>query len=200
MSPFTIVPIVEGHGEVSAVPILIRRLAEHIDPARSVDVRKPIRGHRSKLVRPDEAKRFLDLAVQKLGDQRGAVLVIIDADDDCPAELGPQLVSACRSIRGDVPVSVVLAVCEFEAWFLAAAESLRGVRGLAADLERPANPEAIRDAKGWIKRSRTDGLSYSETTDQAALTAMFDLDLATQRSSSFRKLRRDVQRLMGPVD
>lgn len=194
--PFVVVPVVEGHGDVNAVPILLRRIGFEIEPDRFIDVRSPVRGHRSKLSQPAEAERYLELAIRKLDGQPGAVLLLLDADDDCAATLGPQLLEVRRRLRRDVAVSVVLAVAEFETWFLAASESLRGRRGLADDLESPAAPESIRDAKGWLQKRRTDGLSYSPTTDQPALTAVFDMAAARDASPSFDKLWRDVERLM----
>jgi len=97
--------------------------------------------------------------------------------------------------RDDVTVSVVLAKCEFEAWFLAAAESLRGERGLGHDLVSPGDPEGIRGAKEWL-RGRMTGATYSETLDQPALTARFDLD-AARRADSFDKCFREIRRLLG---
>jgi Domain of unknown function (DUF4276) len=195
-TPFVVVPVVEGHGEVQAVPILLRRLAALIDPLRPVDVRQPIRGNRSTLTHPDKAERFLSLAVQKLGDAPGAVLVLLDADDDCAADVGPALLQVCERIRPGLHVSVVLATIEYEAWFLAAATSIRGQRGLPHDLVPPSAPETVRDCKGWLQSRRTDGLSYGATTDQPALTALFDLGMARSGSPSFDKLWRDVERLM----
>jgi hypothetical protein len=77
----------------------------------------------------------------------------------------------------DLPVFVILAQREFECWFLAAAESIRGKRGLPADLAPPQDPEAVREAKGWL-RDRMQGRVYSETIDQPALAAVFDLNQA----------------------
>ena len=42
----TIITIVEGDGEVQAVPILIRRIAEVVTPGSFPDVPKPIRVRR----------------------------------------------------------------------------------------------------------------------------------------------------------
>jgi hypothetical protein len=89
-----------------------------------------------------------------------------------------------------------LAKREFEAWFLAAAPSLQGRRGLSANLALPDDPEQPRDCKGWLSRHRTDGRSYKPTADQAALAAVFDLLLARANSPSFDKLWRDVARLV----
>jgi hypothetical protein len=74
---------------------------------------------------------------------------------------------------------------EYEGWFLAASESL--------ELPACENPEAIRDAKGWIKRAIG---AYSPTVDQAGMTARFDLAAARERSDSLDKLCRDVARLL----
>jgi len=126
----------------------------------------------------------------------GAVLVVLDADEDCPKTLAAQLLRRARTGVADLPVSVVLAKREFEAWYLAAAESLRGQRGLPPDLEPPPEPEAIRGAKEWLQRHMPFGRRYSETLDQPALAAVFNLELARRRSPSFEKLCREMARLL----
>lgn len=191
-----IVPIVEGHGDVAAVPQLVRRIAATIDPSRMVEVAKPLRANRDRLVKPDELERFVQLAARRAGPG-GAVLVLVDADDDCPAELGPRLLERATGATHGVDVAVVLANREFEAWFLAAAVSLRSRRGLPADLVPPDEPESIRDAKGWLQDRRTDGFAYSPTTDQPALAAVMDLDEARAGCPSFDKLWRDLERILG---
>jgi hypothetical protein len=96
-----------------------------------------------------------------------------------------------------MPIALVLAKREFEAWFLAASASLRGIRGLPRDLEPPPDPEAIRGAKEWLN-SRMVPNGYSPTADQPALTAQFDL--ASARSApSFDKCWREVARLIAEV-
>jgi len=72
---------------------------------------------------------------------------MLDADDDCPATMGPELLKRARAAVPHTPVGLVLAKCEFEAWFLASAESLAGRRGLPDVLSPPANPESIRGQK-----------------------------------------------------
>jgi hypothetical protein len=156
MPSLPIACIVEGHGEVEAVPILIRRIAARVDPARSILVKRPLRITRSQLVRARELERAIELAARQLGRQ-GGILVLIDSDDDCPAELGPQLLDRARKARSDFPIGVVLAKREFEGWFLASAESLRGKRGLPDDLTSPPDPESIRGAKEWMARHMIGG-------------------------------------------
>jgi hypothetical protein len=111
--------IVEGHGEVQAVPVLLRRLASTLDPALSLQVAQPIRVTKSKLLRPRELERTVELAARKVGSA-GAIFILLDSDDDCPATLGPELLQRARAARGDVPIAVVLAKREFEAWFVVA--------------------------------------------------------------------------------
>jgi len=125
---------------------------------------------------------------------RGAVLVLIDSEDDCPKDLVPEFLLRARAARSDMRISVVLAKQEFEAWFIAAAPSLAGKRGLPADLEPPPDPEGIRGAKEWLAE-RMSAFSYSETVDQAKLTAAFDLESA-RTSPSFDKCYREVTELV----
>jgi hypothetical protein len=123
------------------------------------------------------------------------VFVLIDADDDCPATLGPSLQARAQAARPDVPVSVVLAKSEFEAWFLASAVSLRGKRDLPDDMHPPADPEGIRDAKGWLSRQMPDGRVYVETVDQGKLVKDLDVGLA-RTADSFDKCYREVDALL----
>jgi hypothetical protein len=186
--------VVEGHGEVEAVPMLIRRIAQSIDPPAIVDVRSPVRASRYTLIKPGQIERAVDLAARKVGTG-GRVLVLVDADTDLPCVIGPELLRRAQSARTDRTVGVVVAKCEFEAWFLAAAHSLRGKRGLPVDLEPPPDPEAVRGAKEWL--SRHMGRKYSATLDQPAFTRDFDLTTA-RRATSFDKCFREIVRLVAP--
>lgn len=178
--------IVEGDGEVAAVPVLLRRLCEWRTPTVHAEVQVPIRVHRDRFLRRDEEfRRHMSLAAAKSGDA-GWILVLLDADDDCPAALGLDLVRRAADCVPHRRVSVVLAMREFEAWFLAAAASLSGSRGFSMAGPLP-EAEIPRDAKGWMKSRMVTG-SYGETTDQPAFTARMDLQQAHERSRSFRKL------------
>ena len=184
--------VVEGKGEEQSVPILIRRIAERIDPGLAMHIPRPVLIKRNRLV---ELEQRIQLAVNKLQGQ-GGILIVLDADDDCPAHLGPDLVRRAVQARSDIPLGVVLANREFEAWFLAAAESIAGQRGLADSLQPPADPENVGDAKTWLRQHMPPNRKYSETTDQPALTAVFDLDLARSRAASFDKCYREIEGLL----
>lgn len=190
----TIGCIVEGHGEVEAVPILIQRLAARLDPTLFVRFPHPIRIPKSKLIKQGELERAVELTARKVAPD-GAILVVLDSDDDCPAILGPSLLARARRARSDLPVAVVLAKHEYEAWFLAAASSLRGQRGLQDNLMAPSEPEAIRGAKEWLSTRMGGNHVYVETLDQPAFTKTFDLEQAG-RSDSFDKCCREVRLLI----
>jgi hypothetical protein len=186
--------IVEGHGEVEAVPILIRRLAALHYPELTTVIPTPIRISRNRVFKAGELERAVGLAVRNIGKQ-GAIFIILDSDDDCPAQLGPELLHRASQVFRNVPIAVVLAKQEFEAWFLAAAESLRGKRGLKENLRSPNNPEAVRGAKEWLNQQMENNRTYRAKRDQPALTALFDIEQA-RRTDSFDKCYRDILHLL----
>lgn len=187
--------VVEGHGDPESVAILIRRVAAQ----ERLAVPNPIRHSRvprTTLVRAGEFERVLEFARIRTGPA-GRVLVLIDADDDCPRDLAQSLLDRAGA-RTDLDVSVVIANREFESWFLAGAASLRGKRGLAEDLTRPADPESIRGAKEWLSGHMVGGHPYSPPVDQPALTAVVDLD-ECRGVPSFDKCYREIVRLLRPT-
>ena len=196
MNPLRLAAIVEGHGEVEAVPILIRRIAGEAYPDATVEVTPVLRVPASLLRKQGQLERRIEYAARKLGG-RGAIFVLMDCDWEgcCPAEEGPGLLMRAANTRPDMPLSVVLARREYEAWFIAAAQSLRGVRRLAADLVAAKNAEDIRNAKEWLSRHMPRGAPYAETTDQPALTALFDI-AAARKVDSFDKCYREIVALL----
>jgi hypothetical protein len=92
-------------------------------------------------------------------------------------------------------ISLVLANREYEAWFIAAAESLRGRRGLAADLTGNPDPEGIRGAKEWLSDRMPRNRPFNPIIDQPALTSVFDMQ-AARRVDSFDKCHREIVRLL----
>lgn len=183
----SIASIVEGDGEVSALPILLRRLAAELTPATMVNPLQPIRVRRDRFLnKEDEFRRQLLLAAAKSGED-GWILIVLDADDDCPKALGIDIYQRAQQYIPHRKVSVVLANREFEAWFIAAAPSLHGVRGFSIAPQEKIEAETPRNAKGWM-REHMQGGNYSEIRDQPAFTAKFDLQQALHNSRSFRKL------------
>lgn len=189
-------PIVEGHGEVQAVPTLLRRIL-HRASIFNVDVGRPIRRPQSRLLQKQTLEQTVRLAT--IQPDCSAVLILFESEDDCPRELGPKLTEWAAAAAGPIPCAVVLAHREYEAWFLASLESLRGHRGIDINAYYENDPEAVRGAKEALQTFMGHPYSYSPTVDQAALSAQIDLNVAYWRSRSFRhlvKATRDVLRAL----
>lgn len=192
-----IVCIVEGDGEVRAVPVLLRRIAE-TRGVYDLLVPPPIRVHRDQFLRrPEEFERKLLLAAAKAAG--GMVMVLIDADDDCPVTLAKEIETRARPLIHGADLRVVVPNREYEAWLLATADSIAGRRGLRADIEVPQQPDNIRNAKGWLSE-RIPGGRYHEVSDQPALTALIDVERAAERSRSFRKLVKTIEAVLAATD
>lgn len=179
-------PIVEGHGEVEALPLLLRRLGSE-GGVYSLGVNSPIRRKRSELVQEGPLRKAVRLALLQ---QCSGILILFDCDDDCPKTLAPDIARWARSEAGGTPCEVVIPKREYEAWFLATIESLRGKRGIRNDAVSHPSPETPRDAKGQLEERMLPGNSYAPTADQASLTATFDLRLAHERCRSFKRMVR----------
>jgi len=152
-----VVAIVEGDGEVAALPILLRRLAAWLSPQETVTIARPVRVRRDRFLNRDpEFHRFIHLAASKAGED-GWILVLLDADDDCPAVKGKEIVRRAVSVAPNRRVSAVLAKREYEGWFLAAASSLRHVRGFDAGEDANVDAESVRNAKGWMSEHLQSG-------------------------------------------
>jgi hypothetical protein len=188
------VPIVEGHSEVEAVPVLLRRLLAD-EQRLDIKIARPVRTGRYKIVRPGELERAFQYA-RLHSEGCNAILLLLDADDDLPCELGPRLLMQAQQVAADLPGKVVLANREFESWFLGSIESLRGHRGIASDAVSLELPELPRDVKGHLTRLMTEGRTYVEVEDQPAFTAIFDIKAARNSCPSFDKLVRDLQALL----
>lgn len=106
-SQVTIASIVEGDGEVRALPRLLHRIALERG-VTGLLTPNPMRVPRGKLTCPGGIERVVAAMAIRVPAAGGA-LVLLDADDDCPAELGPKLLARARKVRPDKQVAVVLA-------------------------------------------------------------------------------------------
>lgn len=190
-----IAPIVEGHGEVSAVREIVTRIGLELLDGTWIDVAQPFRLDSGKLRKADELSKAIRIAAARVQGSDG-VLVLRDGDDadvDCPVRLAEML----RPDQNLVPVSVeiVVAYQEYEFWFLAAADSLRAHPDVHNDAVAPANPEGRRDAKRELGKLMLE--SYKETRHQPKFSALIDLETASKNSKSFRRMVHAVQALAG---
>ena len=179
-----LVPIVEGKGDVEAVPLLLRRLASEYGSPVPVEIDTALRMKRSQIVKRDPIQRMVQLAKRRGGD---GIMIIFDSDDDCPIKLAPEITKWADQVTIGTPCVTVMANREFEAWFLASIETLRGKRGIRIDAKSHPYPESPRNAKRALKDRMRRGRGYSETTDQAAFAATFSMIAAYSKCRSFRK-------------
>ncbi len=180
----SIATIVEGHGEVKALPVLLRRLQVVAEFSDYLDIQSPIRIPADAFFDSNKLSKYLEIAIADRED-RHLVLLLRDADDECPVEVANNILAIVAEIA-KVEVLVVVAKCEYESWFIAAAPSLAGKRGLPNDLSVPGNHHSIRGAKEWLSRRMGQRRTYGETVDQPAFSGLMDLNMACA-NPSFRR-------------
>lgn len=200
----TIVPVVEGFGEERAVPVLVRRWLHHRRFDRWFDVPDLAVNAKGcgKLKTAFDVQRHLGIEhyVQAaLRAQADAVLVVLDADDECvhraPGQgLGPELLERARAVAGQVPVSVVVANRTYEAWLLAGRRALFRCDLVRNDapLHEILDPEARAGSKGVISGFIRE--TYSPPLHQPELTRAMSFSPGSQRRApSLAKLIRELQ-------
>jgi hypothetical protein len=172
---FEIAPIVEGHGEVRAVPVLLRRLAP------TLVVKRPVRFPRSRLIKREHLERAAIIAAANI-ERHGAVLLLIDADEDCAARKAQELQEILNRSLPMIPCRVVMPVKEFESWIIGGDSRYQ-----------VANPDEAGNLKGRIRDRH--GV-YSEAADQVRHIAIADLKRLRACSRSFRKLCKIVEEFL----
>ena len=194
-----IVPIVEGPGDVHATPILLRKILTDYLKCYNIGVVKPKNAHgRGALDRVGGLERFIKYA--STTPNCGSILVLVDCDEDCAREWAKRISDRCREVGVSVPIAVVCAVHEYEAWFLASLDSVRGSGRLNQDIHYDGNPEAMSGVKGWFTQQMPQGRAYKETIDQASFTSLIDISLAHDNSRSFRRLCHALQELRSAME
>lgn len=182
--------VVEGHGDVEALPCLLGRVLGHLG-RRGWSVNKTAsRLPRTQLVDatvPSPLRPPLQTGIARsigvaLAARATAVVIVVDADDDCPRAFGPE---ARSRIEHRLPAAAVMAVCEFETWLLLSFS--------AVDLRRAGvrNPTR-RDAKSELRKLVP---GYAPTIHQLDLARQVDIERLRRASDSFDKLVRDVDRM-----
>ena len=193
----TIVPVVEGPGDVASLPILLSRIL--LERYNRPDV---VVAHGKTMVvkangRPKLENRFEDfLQHAQNKPECDAILVLLDTDVDCPVELARSLLQRCKQLGLPIPVEIVCAHREYESWFLASLDTIRGRRGISDTATLSQNAEDIPDPKHWLTDHMPYGQAYKETTHQAALTQHMDIDMAHSNSRSFRRLCHALELLL----
>jgi Domain of unknown function (DUF4276) len=200
-----VAPIVEGQTEQGCVERLLHRVwGELLHRPERLQVLEPFRGHRDALghangvaLTESVQKAFLKLQakLRKDAQAQSLLLILLDAEGDCPAELAPRLLETARQARRDATISCVLAKRMLENWIVAGASSLAGVNGLPDPLQFPKDPED-RSGSLWLNeqlRGRDRGRKYTKTADAAVFVRAMNLQECRAKSPSFDKLCRELE-------
>jgi hypothetical protein len=178
---------------------LLHRIARSVSFTGVLRVNPPIRVKSGSFLNDDAYfRKQVVLAAAKAAPMSGGVLILLDCEDSCPGTLGPALLKKAQSVRANVETCVVLARREYETWFITAAPSLRGRRGLPQDLDTPPAAERIRDAKGWLGARMN--VPYDPVIHQLEFTKEFDLEQARANRSFDRFYLRIHSFLKGDRD
>ena len=203
--PLRVAVIVEGHGEVDAAPILIRRIwTELLGSDDPIDILTPNRDSQGKLLGEDGLKKKVLECHKRLAQRKdgyhGLILILIDTEKrGCPKDQAPQLLAWAKEARSDADIACVMPNPMLETWFAASASSLAGYNGLPNPLPTPENPEGKRLGKAWLKRLFVNPRKYSETVDAPKLAARVNLTDCRKNSASFDKLRRELESRLPPI-
>ena len=217
MTPKKIVLLTEGHGEEEAAPILVKRLlAERKADQELIFVdEQPLRVGSLPKVAKDNFKNFRNyLKIAAKRPKTAGVLVVLDGDCSlhpqtpfCAKEVGPKLAAIAQEEGGGqvFSVGVVFAMMEFESWLLAGSA---GLAGQELKNRRSVFPKDFLVPTGDLENSPRDAKSvfssalsgYRETTDQAAITQMVDIQAIRNRGMrSFRRLENAIDEILAAI-
>ena len=184
-----LIPIVEGPGDASAVPHLLRGIL-YANKIFDVEIDRPYKAGEFFKVR----KVFPNL-IRALEKEGALLLVLIDCDDGCAVTKASELRDLIPEDLAHVRLEIAFIVREYESLFLFDPETTRACLQIANDIAFPDQPEELRGVKGWLSRVMGEGRAYKETVDQEQITARLDLDVIRPRSRSFRHLESALRRL-----
>ena len=193
----TIIPVVEGVGDATALPGLLGRIL--LERYNRPDVmvaqgRTNVVTANGRQKLESKLENFLQHAQNK--PECDAILVLLDADDDCPVNLAQGILKRCEQLGLTSPVEIVCAHREYESWFLASLDTIKGQRGISDTAALSHDAEDVQNPKQWLTNQMPPGRAYKETTHQAPLTQHIDIGMAHNNSRSFRRLCHALELLL----
>lgn len=201
-----IASIVEGQTEQSCLERLLQRTwAELLGQTERLQVLEPFHGPRDKLIySQSDLIRTIEQSLQKLHikanrepDAMKLLLILLDAEGDCPAALAPQLFKAAREIAPvNFSISCVMPKRMLENWIVAGASTLGGINNLPNPL--PARDQfEERSGAAWLDeqlRSVNKTRKYKKVIDAREFINKMDLNECRTNSPSFDKLCHEFEK------
>lgn len=204
---YKIVPIVEGEGDVKAFPILLRKLIHEKFDRYDFEVMQPLNTHtKFNIVKQRGLEKFVQHAENKLEcdktSEYGGIVILLDADKDCPKKLA---IGLAKRISTKYPTVVVVANKDYEAWFLPFISTMAGQK-ISGRLLIKAGLSSIettdgQKGKSWIEANDDLSSPYNEPDDQPPLTELIDIsNAALKKMRSFKRLEDAIEELILAVD
>lgn len=189
-----VLPIVEGDGDVAAVPVLLRRILQ-AHSRFDVQILPPHKRGELPKVKSNFERFFKAAALESV-----PVLCVLDFDcAHCVDVIKDErdLKQQANKLHPLIAFEACFIVKEFESFFL---WDEMGSRKVLSSIVRgtafPANPEEIRGAKEWLSKAQPSGIAYKPTVHQAKLAAAVDLNILRTKSPSYQRLESALLRLI----
>jgi hypothetical protein len=203
---FYIVPIVAGQTEEGCVERLLHRIwGEILHRTERLQVIEPFRRPQDKLIHSNgidlaeavkEAFLKLKSKSKKDPEAKTLLLILLDAEKQCPATLGPTLKDiAEKALPANTPIACVLAKPMFENWIVGGASTLAGVNDLPNALPERNDCEE-RNGASWLGdqfRNQNPARKYKKTVDAEIFIRQMNLKECRENCPSFDKLCRDLE-------
>ncbi len=176
--------LVEGYGEVDAVPNLISRLCRDLDCL--IPWTKPLRWPNLHQWEANRGGLQKGANFIRTKPDAGALLILRDEDDACPKQLAPLVANQLRSLMLPFPVAYTLLHPEYEVLFLPCLQKMIGSfpdgrAGLEPTTRWDKDSwEGRRGIKEWLSSQFPQGRSYKPTLDQLPMTRKIDLQTLRQ--------------------
>lgn len=195
--------VVEGHGDVTALPKLVRRICGEVLGVWDLAIETPYRLPKGKFANDLELRKAVTLGLARLKERAedGDKLLLIvsrDADDECPKDLKEELSSRISPWDAGQHCQVVIPNEEFEAWILAGSAGLLGHHDCVDEIPTFEDVEEIGSPKSVFERKvLRPGRAYSETIDQEKFVSQISLGEETfLKSRSMRRLKDVLSRAL----
>lgn len=187
-----LVLIVEGQGDVAALPVLVGKISGWIGD--QVFTKNPIRvGGWGSIKKSGGLEKWVALAASRPDCRK--IVIVTDLDDGCPVQEREAIEQRVTELRNlyEVEIEICFCVREFEVWLLRSLDLFSSMTkeniesGIEELIEKA---DRFRDAKGKLRGILKDG--YSESYDQSEMAAKIDPGQLFNRDRSFKRFVKAV--------